>query len=464
MSNITLSTGMVLAGKYRLEKMVAEGGMGLVYLATHLQLEQSVALKFMRTDPDAQPDAVARFLREARAAARIQSEYIARVFDVCTLDDGSPYIVMEYLEGHDLESLLPRTRTLPVEHIVDLVIQACFGLAEAHAKGVIHRDLKPANLFLTPLSDGSVRLKLLDFGISKMVAAAGAEDASVTHHQLVMGSPLYMSPEQLRSSTNVDPRADIWSIGVILYEMLCGAPPFDGESLPEVCARIMTDPPRAITLDNPELASVIMRCLEKDANARYADAGALATALAPFGTAESRTLAGRIVRLVHASDRPIPERRPGASDAPVAMPVSGPDETGASFGTFHTSRLPKNSPLKAIVAGAAVLVGLAIGLAATRYHHVGTAPAASPALVSMPLAVRPPLPDPVSLPPDTPAPTPAPVAPAPHASTPPSASVAIPAPRPHSNWRPPPTRAPASTPSVNVTPRPASTDGFGGRE
>ncbi len=242
---------MILAGKYRLERMLGEGGMGMVFAATHLQLEQRVALKFMRTDPGQHADAVARFLREARAAARIQGEYIARVFDVCTLDDGSPYIVMEYLEGQDLEGLLPLRRALPVEQIVDLAVQACFGLAEAHAKGVIHRDLKPANLFLTRLSDGSVRLKLLDFGISKIVPAAGAQDPSTTHAQLVLGSPLYMSPEQLRSSTNVDPRADIWSMGVILYEMLSGALPFDGDLLPEVCARIMTDASAAALFSPP---------------------------------------------------------------------------------------------------------------------------------------------------------------------------------------------------------------------
>ena len=462
MSNTVLSTGMILAGKYRLERMLGEGGMGMVFAATHLQLEQRVALKFMRTNPEQQADAVARFLREARAAARIQSEYIARVFDVCTLDDGSPYIVMEYLEGQDLEGLMPLRRALPVEQIVDLAVQACFGLAEAHAKGVIHRDLKPANLFLTRLSDGSVRLKLLDFGISKIVPAAGAEDPSTTHAQLVLGSPLYMSPEQLRSSTNVDPRTDIWSMGVILYEMLSGALPFDGDLLPEVCARIMTDPPRPLSLDNRGLASVIRCCLEKDAAARFPDAGALATALAPFGTSESRALAGRIVRLVHASDWATPNRRPGASDAPVALPASGAVGAGASFGTFRTSRLPMDSSRKAFVAGAAVVAGLAIGLATTRYHHADTdSPAASPALVTMPLAVRPALPDPVTLPPDVPAPSTLPVGPAPQASAPPRASVAIPVHRPRPTWRPTPrdTAAPSAVP-----PRPASTEGFGGRD
>ncbi|MBV9949857.1 MAG: serine/threonine protein kinase, partial [Myxococcales bacterium] len=259
--------GTVLAGKYRVERLLGEGGMGWVVVATHLQLEQRVAVKFMRaSEATSGSEAVARFLREARAAARIQSDHVARVSDFGTLESGAPYLVMEYLEGQDLEALLGVRGALPVELAADYALQACEGLAEAHAAGIVHRDLKPANLFLARRTNGSIRVKLLDFGISKL-AASGAPDAAMTSTQALMGSPLYMAPEQMRSSKNVDARADIWSMGVILYEMLGGRPPFDGETLPAVCARIMTEPPadlRAVRPDlPPTLAAVVMKCLEK---------------------------------------------------------------------------------------------------------------------------------------------------------------------------------------------------------
>jgi serine/threonine-protein kinase len=273
--------GTVLAGKYRVERLLGEGGMGWVVVATHLHLEQRVALKFMHAGHAGnQPEAVARFIREARAAARVQSEHVARVSDVGTLDNGAPYLVMEYLEGHDLDAELRKNRAMPPAQVVDLALQACEGLAEAHAAGIVHRDLKPANLFLARKNDGSVRVKLLDFGISKLAPLAGASDVGMTSTQALMGSPLYMSPEQLRSSKNVDRRTDIWSMGVILYEMLSGNAPFEAETLPEVCSRIMAEPPpplRQVKSDVPApLEAVVMRCLDKDVTRRYQDVGALA--------------------------------------------------------------------------------------------------------------------------------------------------------------------------------------------
>ncbi|MGH7269391.1 MAG: serine/threonine-protein kinase, partial [Polyangiaceae bacterium] len=302
-STMPFARGTVLAGKYRVEKLLGEGGMGWVVVATHLQLEQRVALKFMRSADDS--EAVTRFLREARAAARIQSEYVARVADVGTLESGAPYLVMEYLEGHDLDALVSKG-ALPEALAINYAMQACEGLAEAHAAGIVHRDLKPANLFLARQKDGSIRVKLLDFGISKLAERPGSmPEISVTSTQSMMGSPLYMAPEQMRSSRAVDTRADIWSMGTIIYEMLTGTSPFSAGSLPEVCARILTDKPTPLRKLkphlSPELEAVVLRCLEKDPEARFADVAALAKALAPFGAPELRAAAERIGRVTRVS-------------------------------------------------------------------------------------------------------------------------------------------------------------------
>jgi serine/threonine protein kinase len=429
-----LSAGSVVAGKYRLQRLLAEGAMGMVVEATHLQLDRRVALKFMRASIVEHPVAVSRFLREARAAARIQSDYVARVFDVDTLDDGSPYLVMEYLEGEDLESLLQRSGALPLEQVVDYAIQACFGLAEAHARGVVHRDLKPANLFLARLSDGSVRVKLLDFGISKLIPVGGVADVAMTCTQAVMGTPLYMSPEQLRSSTNVDPRTDLWSMGVILYEMIRGAPPFDGDSLAEVCARIMTDRPPPLALGTEGLAAVIMRCLEKEAARRFSDAGALARALAPFGSSEERATAGRI-----------------------------PTEASTSFGSFHSSRPGTHSSLHAFVGGLAVVATIALGVVVMRQDPSEIAPRAASSPATAPRTARPTPPVPVVVPSVAPSASAAAVYEPPETTaTTAAASTSLPTPRPRPRWRPAPVAAAAQSP-VRTAPR-SRTDEFGGRD
>ena len=409
--------GTVLAGKYRVDRLLGEGGMGWVVVATHLQLEQRVALKFMRSShAAASPEAVGRFLREARAAARIQSEFVARVSDVGTLESGAPYLVMEYLEGRDLDALLQETPSLPVAETIEYAMQACEGLGEVHAAGIVHRDLKPANLFLARRSDGSVRVKLLDFGISKVAALpGGASEGGMTSTQALMGSPLYMAPEQMRSSKGVDARADIWSMGVILYEMLGGRSPFNGDTLPQVCARIMAEPPdplREVRRDVPAaLEAVVMRCLEKDAQRRFPDVGALARALAPFGAPEARAAADRIGRVVRSAQPSSADLRLGAGATTSVNTTSRSEvaETSAAFGTAepsHTGRRPGALPF--VVGAAALAFAGVVAIVATRGSS--EPPRTTAALVALPHHDAPPLP-PTTEPAPTGAAVPAPTRP-----------------------------------------------------
>jgi serine/threonine protein kinase len=294
--------GEIVAGKYRVERVLGAGGMGIVLAARHVALQELVAVKFLSPELSANSEAVARFVREARAACRIKSEHVARVSDVGTLENGVPYLVMEYLEGHDLSQLLVQRGTLPPLEAVGFVLQACEAIVEAHVLGIVHRDLKPANLFLTHRIDGTSCIKVLDFGVSKLVhSPASRVSAGLTGSSAVMGSPLYMSPEQLRAARSVDPRADIWALGVILYELMVGKPPFVGETLPEVSVKIAVDPPESIRLSrrdvSPALEAIVLRCLDKDREKRFRDISDLATALASHGPDGAFQSAERIRRI-----------------------------------------------------------------------------------------------------------------------------------------------------------------------
>jgi Protein kinase domain len=265
----------------------------------------------MNPDGDA-ADAIARFHREAQAASRISSDATARVLDVGTLGD-VPFMVMERLEGCDLESLVDGGDEMPVGTAVDYVLQACEGLAEAHAAGIVHRDVKPSNLFLTRAADGSCRVKLIDFGVSRFAVPLSSR-GEVTQTRALIGSPTYMSPEQMRSSRRVDSRSDIWSMGVVLFSLLTrGRSPFEAQTLPEICAHVMDGEPkspRAIRGAVPrKLERVILRCLEKDPARRYQTAGELAAALAPFGPPGSDARAARIRRIVGGAALPLARRR-----------------------------------------------------------------------------------------------------------------------------------------------------------
>jgi hypothetical protein len=272
--------------------------MGVVVAARHMQLDVLVALKFMTDDALTDPDLVARFLREARAAARLRGEHVARVTDVGTLDSGAPYLVMEYLEGRDLSAVLSNDGPQPIPSAVEYIVQACKALEEAHASGIVHRDVKPSNLFLTKRPDGTACIKVLDFGISK-ADRLGSSSAKLhgTHSRTVLGSPFYMSPEQMRAAREVDARTDVWALGATLYELLAGRVPFEAESLFDLALRVAQAEPRSLREIRPEvpwaLEQVVWRCLEKDREDRFASAQILASALAPFAVSPKTGLRGR---------------------------------------------------------------------------------------------------------------------------------------------------------------------------
>ncbi|HEX6764726.1 MAG TPA: serine/threonine-protein kinase, partial [Polyangiaceae bacterium] len=293
---LPIAPGTVLAGKYRVERVLGQGGMGVVVEARHVALDERVALKFLLEEYAAHPNATARFVREARAAAKIRSEHVARVSDVGTLETGTAYMVMEFLEGSDLAQVLLARGPLPVEDAVEYIVQACDAIAIAHANGIVHRDLKPANLFLASHSDGSPLVKVLDFGISKVQSEAGAD--ALTRTSAAMGSALYMSPEQIRQAKSVDHRTDIYALGISLFELLSGRQPFIAETFPALCVEIATGVPADLRALRPglpgELVAVVERAFARERDARYQSIAELALALAPFAPARSRVIVDRI--------------------------------------------------------------------------------------------------------------------------------------------------------------------------
>ncbi len=293
--------GDIVAGKYRVESVIGTGGMGVVLGAEDTSLGRRVAIKFLAPNKARNEDAAARFVREARAAASLQSEHVVRVFEVGTLPNGASFIVMEHLAGGDLAQLLAGRGPLPVEEAADYLLQACEALAEAHGKGIVHRDLKPQNLFLATLPDGSGSVKVLDFGISKAIDDVAP---NLTATDTVMGTPLYMSPEQVRSLKSVDLRSDVWALGAILFELLTAAPIYEATTATALCAMIAMDPPTLLRTKRPsapaELEAVISRCLHKDPAGRFQDVAAFADALVPFATDRGRVSAARVSRVVRA--------------------------------------------------------------------------------------------------------------------------------------------------------------------
>ena len=277
--------GDLIGGKFRIAETIGEGGMGVVLAAEHVDLRQAVAIKMLRPALAKEPDALARFLREARAAASIKSQHAVRIHDVGTTELGTPYMVMERLRGIGVDALLERESVLPVAQAVRIAIEAAEAVAEAHRIGIVHRDLKPSNLFLAIDESGAEVVKVLDFGISKRVTLDEAEaSASLTAPQTLLGSPQYMSPEQLRDPRSVDARADVWGLGVTLYELLTGHAPFESTSIPELCALIFNATPTRASAWRPEvpasLSDLLERCLAKAPGDRIASVEVLARELA----------------------------------------------------------------------------------------------------------------------------------------------------------------------------------------
>jgi serine/threonine protein kinase len=346
--------GRVVAGKYRIDGVLGEGGMGVVVAATHEQLDQRFALKFLLPVLAKQPELVQRFMREARAAAKIQSEHVARVMDV-GLHQGAPFMVMEYLEGADLAQLLADRGPVPPGDAVGYLLEAGEAIAEAHALGIVHRDLKPANLFLANRPNGKPIIKVLDFGISK---ASTGNDTKLTGGSGIVGSPSYMSPEQLVAASSVDARSDIWSLGVVLYEMLSSKLPFNASTMPELVGVILQKAPEPLAMVRPDLppalVAVVGRCLEKEPGRRYANVAQLADALLPFAPPSSQPLVERI--------RHVLDEAPPSAPSPPA-PTHSADALAATK-TFSpmTSNARHRGRRRLLIAGPALVVLCAAGL------------------------------------------------------------------------------------------------------
>lgn len=374
--------GELLDGKYRVDRVIGVGGMGVVVAASHVQLQSQVAIKFLLPEVISNPQIVERFLREARAAVRIQSEHVARVSDVGTLANGAPYMVMEYLEGQDLADALAKGGPMPVAQTVGYLLQACEAIAEAHALGIVHRDLKPANLFLASRARREPIVKVLDFGISKTV---DAESLGLTKTSAIMGSPYYMSPEQMKSARDADARSDIWALGIILYELLTGVPPFQGQTITEIVVSVTQGHVPKIRDLRPDvpvgIGEVIERCLKRDPQQRYADILQLARALVPFGPARSDQALENISRILGAvtlSGRPAASPEATSNKDGFSPPVL--QATAAAWtNSRNESRSTRHVPL---LIGIVIVIVSAVALFSWR--HTGSASAGASA--TMPTA------------------------------------------------------------------------------
>jgi serine/threonine protein kinase len=451
---LPLSAGTKL-GPYEVVSLVGSGGMGEVYKARDARLGRDVAIKILPASITNEGEGLKRFEQEARAVAALNHPNILTIYGIET-HDGSPYLVSELLEGETLQQRL-REGALPVRKALDIAVQTAHGIAAAHEKGIVHRDLKPANIFLARRADGSSVIKLLDFGISKLIRGSSPQ---ITTTSAQMGSPLYMSPEQLRRTRDVDNRADIWSLGIILQELIVGEAPFMGESLPEIIAMIVSEPPLSMRLRRPEvpvqLEAVVKRCLEKDPDARFANVAELARALGPFAPERSAISIERVTRIV-AGRQEISLPPDGVRGAKV--PDSPAVATNSSWHTSGVLRSARRSRRVFLITVAGVVAAGAIA-AVVALTRGGQAPKdlAGPA-ASTPA----PLPAPTAS--ATPVET-APTATAPGDVTTAAAPTSLPVPRPTGRpgvLPPRPTATAAVTAPTAAPTKPGPAD-FGGRK
>ncbi len=410
--------GERIGGKYEVERILGQGGMGIVVAARHVQIGQRVAIKFLRGQAASDPNATERFLREARAAVVLTSEHATKVLDVGIDESGEPYMVMEYLAGSDLTALLQQRGCFGVHETLDIVLQACEAIAEAHARGIVHRDLKPPNLFVTKGNDGRRLVKVLDFGISKTLDTQPGQD--LTASGSLMGSPAYMSPEQVRAPKTVDARTDVWALGIILFELLTGKSPFIGETMGETLARIIADATPSVRELRPELPAgldiIVARCLERDMSRRIQSVADLASMLLPFGPREAEASVERILRIGAATSG----LRSDGLAAPDVTGLSGEggDDAGsppggrvhtATANEWQTSGLANRVSGRRIFGhtGVVAVAGLAVvatGIAAfalrgssgdDTHARANVTPSAAHATASLsPSAVQPPIPSP----------------------------------------------------------------------
>lgn len=438
---VPISPGDMLDGRYRIERIIGEGGMGVVVSALHVQLRVPVAIKFLRPAKAGNAEVNARFLREARACAHLKNEHIVRVMDFGVFENGLPVLVMEYLEGKDLAAVLAKDGPLAIDDAIDYMLQVAEALAEAHARGIVHRDLKPSNLFLTRHSDGAPLVKVLDFGVSKVIASNAEAMAStdITGGHAMLGSPAYMSPEQIAASPDVDHRADLWALGAILYELLTATMPFAKDNVVSMLAAVINDEApnlRDRRPDVPEpIADTVGRCLAKSPDERCPDVLAFAEGIIAASPTPKRTLAcERIASLLRTVPR-VEEERTSTPPSPVVDPA------GTSVTAWRRTSIGKkpkrHSGLLIVVAGG-VLVG--IGAASA---WISREPSVAPAASSVSIAQD--------------------VGPASSASSPPTTSIASPptsmpqpeagldatagAPTPTRASRPPPVATPAPEPT-----------------
>ena len=413
-----IGPGDVIAGKYRIERVLGRGGMGVVVAATHLRLDEKVAIKFLLPGALGNADALGRFDREARAAVKIRSEHVAKVLDVSTLDNGAPFMVMEHLDGNDLAQVVRKKGALPIAEACTFMLQVCEVLAEAHALGIVHRDLKPANLFVTTRADGTAAIKVLDFGISKMMVGGATSEpqAALTATDTVLGSPIYMSPEQMTAPKSVESRADIWSFGATLYMLLTAKPPFDGESIAQVCGMILLGKAPSlleIRADAPpELAAIVAKCLQRNIEDRWRNVGELAAALAPFAGESGRLSAERAQRVLettgslgkHLPASTIAAGSPAETSVSIPGSVTSTDRAmpktmvgWANTGEGAIGDIPHAKPRWPLYVGGVALVlavGVGIGSLTGRSDSTATAaPSAStlePSAPASAIAVAPP--------------------------------------------------------------------------
>ena len=368
--NAPVSVGDVLAGKYRTERLLGMGAMGVVVEALHLGLNQRVALKFLLAQRGTHQALHERFLREARACVALKSQHVTRVTDVGTLESGAPYLVMELLDGSDLDNMLQKRGRVPIAEAVEYVLQACEAVGEAHRAGIIHRDLKPANLFLTTNADGSPCVKVLDFGVSKFVGA----DLKLTAEGQAVGSPLYMSPEQLQGKPDVDARSDLWSMGIILYELVAGTTPFNSETMTGLTTNILVKPPVPLTkyVDDapPGFEAILLQCLDKDPGRRWPNLAAFAAALVPYAPPRAVPYATRIAAILGVTVEPsrptdvltLERARMRASEPAAEIPPVRTAVATTGGATSQAAGSRPNAHTGRVAAGvAAALVALALG-------------------------------------------------------------------------------------------------------